>query len=235
VGLTMRRLAIFDIDGTLTDTNGVDDDCYRTTIAETLGIAPEAVDWSGAAHVTDNGIFDWLCEVHGAATVSPTDRSATCARFVGRLSAALDEHPEQFVEIAGAKLAIQRLVAANWAIAVATGGWGASARLKLRAAGIDVPDAVIACTDDAVARADIVSIARRRAEAHYGCSFERVVTIGDGPWDVRAAATLDLPFVGIATNDRASELRTLGASTVLPNYVDLDAVQHAFEHATPPA
>src|SRR5439155_18578760 len=60
----VNRLAIFDIDGTLTDTNGVDDDCYRIAIAEALGVAPSAIDWSGAAHVTDSEIFRWLCAVH---------------------------------------------------------------------------------------------------------------------------------------------------------------------------
>ena len=37
---------------TLTDTNGLDDECYRHAVAECLGLGPDAVDWSGAAHVT---------------------------------------------------------------------------------------------------------------------------------------------------------------------------------------
>jgi hypothetical protein len=52
----LRQLAIFDIDGTLTATNAVDDECYARAVAEMLGVAPEAIDWSGTPHVTDSGI-----------------------------------------------------------------------------------------------------------------------------------------------------------------------------------
>jgi hypothetical protein len=39
VGLsTVSRLAIFDIDGTLTDTNGVDDESYRVAVAAAIGV-----------------------------------------------------------------------------------------------------------------------------------------------------------------------------------------------------
>ena len=69
----MNSLAIFDIDGTLTNTNSVDDACYRAAVAETMGVPVSAIDWSGAIHHSDRGIFDWVCERHGRSLPSYAD------------------------------------------------------------------------------------------------------------------------------------------------------------------
>jgi len=228
----VNRLAIFDIDGTLTDTNGVDDDCYRAAVADALAIDPGAYDWEQAAHITDAGIFQWVaCEL-GLPAPSSAETERAIATLGEQLAAVCEREPHRFAEIAGASAALNALRADGWCVAVATGCWGVSARLKLRAAGINVPEAVVACADDAIARADIVQLAQRRAEQHYGQTFDRVVALGDGPWDVRAAAELGIPFIGIG--GRAPELRRLGASYVLPDYRDVEALRRALVEAVAP-
>ena len=218
----MHRLAIFDIDGTLTDTNGIDDECYCAAVGEALGISPSEIDWAGAAHVTDSEIFRYLCGVHGRGEPPASAFGDARARFVDRLTAALAREPARFTAISGAVNALRAIQEDGWCVALATGGWGASARLKLRAAGIELPDAVLACADDAASRADIVRIAWKRAEKFYGHRFEHVVSIGDGVWDVTTAMSLGLPFIGIASGARASALRDAGARQVLPNYETLN-------------
>jgi phosphoglycolate phosphatase-like HAD superfamily hydrolase len=230
----VNRLAIFDIDGTLTDTNGVDDECYRTAIADTLGVSPGTIDWSGVAHVTDSEIFRWLCAAHGRREPSAEELARARSQFVERLTAALEHAPTRFTSIAGAPAMLLRLVERGWHVAVATGGWGPSARLKLRVAELEIDDALLACADDARSRADIVQLARERAEAFYQRRFDRVVSVGDGVWDVQTASVLGLPFVGIATGARADRLRSAGARAVLPDYSNLDAVWAALETATTP-
>jgi phosphoglycolate phosphatase-like HAD superfamily hydrolase len=230
-----RRLAIFDIDGTLTDTNHVDDECYREALARALELTPAAIDWSGAPHVTDSGIFGWVCEAHQRPSPSVEHMARARSLFVDRLTAVLHEDSARFAAIPGAASALRRAASGGWRLAVATGGWGPSARLKLRAAGLDVPDDVLACSDDAVSRADIVRLARRRAERFYGCAFERVVSVGDGRWDVETALALDLPFIGIGSGTRAAALRAAGAGIVLADYSDLSAFERALESATVPA
>ena len=227
----MNRLAIFDIDGTLTDTNGVDDDCYRTTIAESLGIAESAIDWSGAAHVTDGEIFRFLCAAHGRSEPSVDEMVRARSRFVDRLRAELQQTPARFAAIRGASTMLGRIVEHGWFVAFATGGWGPSARLKLTVTELAIDDGVFACADDGRSRADIVRLARDRAEAFYGRRFDRVVSIGDGVWDVQTAIELDMPFVGIGTGPRADQLRVAGARVVLPDYSDLDAFITALENA----
>jgi phosphoglycolate phosphatase-like HAD superfamily hydrolase len=154
-------------------------------------------------------------------------------RFVERLTAALDDSPTRFTSIAGAPIMLRQLVERGWSVAVATGGWGPSAQLKLRVAELAIDDAVFACADDARSRADIVQLARERAEAFYQRRFDRVVSVGDGVWDVETAIVLGLPFVGIATGARADRLRGAGGA-VLPDYSNLDGGA-ALDTATAPS
>ena len=230
----MNKLAIFDIDGTLTDTNGVDDECFCLTIADALGLAPSAIDWSGAAHVTDAEIFRHLCKVHGRREPSVDEMSRARELFVERLRVEIDRAPLRFASIGGAVAMLAQLEERGWNVAVATGGWGPSARLKLKNAGLSIDDAVFACADDARSRADIVQLAWARAELFYRQQFDRVVSIGDGVWDVSTAIELDLPFVGIASGNRAERLRDAGANAVLEDYTDPDAFWSMLETATTP-
>jgi hypothetical protein len=98
----MPRLAIFDIDGTLTATNAVDDECYFQAAAEVYGPGAATVDWSGAPHVTDSAIAHWLSQVHRGRPPSPADLAAHRTRFLQRLRAELAVRPDRFGPVAGA-------------------------------------------------------------------------------------------------------------------------------------
>jgi phosphoglycolate phosphatase-like HAD superfamily hydrolase len=230
----VNRLAIFDVDGTLTSTTAVDDECYRGAVASVLAVAPELIDWSAAEHVTDPGILYSLWTAHRAGEPTLGDVARTRSELVHRLNAALRVDASRFGAVAGAVDALRSIAREGWRVAVATGGWGPSARVKLNAAGFEIDDGLMACGDDATSRAEIVQLAQRRAEVVHNCRFDRVVSIGDGPWDVATAAALALPFVGIARDARAEQLRAAGAATVLPDFTDLAALERALETARPP-
>lgn len=231
----MSQLAIFDIDGTLTATNAVDDECYARAVAEMFDVAPEAIDWSGTPHVTDSGIARYLWTRHRARDAEVSDLAALRQRFLAILEAEIARAPERCVAIAGAGALLEHLRRAGWHVALATGGWLASASMKLRVAGLAFTDLPMACADDAESREDIVRLARQKAERQAGITFRRVVSIGDAAWDVRTARSLGLPFVGIATGTRADRLRTEGAATILPDLADPVAVLAALSSAEPPA
>jgi phosphoglycolate phosphatase-like HAD superfamily hydrolase len=212
----------------------MDDECYRSAIGEALGVPPGAIDWSGAAHVTDSEIFRWLCATHHRREPSTEEMSGARSRFVDRLTRMLEQDPRHCPSISGARAMLDSLHDRGWSVAIATGGWGPSARLKLRTAELAIDDALLASADDGVSRADIVTVARLRAEAFYARRFDRIVSIGDGVWDVSTAVELGLPFVGIATEERADRLRRAGARTVLADYSNLDAVWGALQNAMIP-
>ena len=229
-----RRLAIFDIDGTLTATNAVDDECYARAIAEALEITPEAIDWSDTPHVTDGAIARYLWSRHRARAAEPDNLAEIQRRFLATLRAELARAPQRFAPIAGAASLFPHLRRAGWHIALATGGWRASATVKLGAAGIDLTDLPMACADDAESREDIVRIACRTAEARAGVVFQRVVSVGDAPWDVRTARSLGLPFVGVANSVLADRLRAMGATTIVRDLRHPPTVLNALESATVP-
>jgi phosphoglycolate phosphatase-like HAD superfamily hydrolase len=227
-----RRLAVFDVDGTLTDTNAVDDECFARAVADVLGLDPAAVGWADAPHVTDSGLLRWLAERHRGRPPTAADANAAQRRFLALLEGELAASPARFGAVRGGAGALRAVREAGWEVAVATGGWAASARLKLRAIGIDPDGVPLASASDAETRPEILRLAARRATG--GEAPARVVSVGDGVWDVRAAAALGWPFVGVAAGAGADRLRAAGASTIVPDLADVPALRAALEGAAPP-
>lgn len=56
------NLAIFDIDGTLTATNEVDDICFVQALADAHRIAGISTNWAEYRHTTASGIFEQIFE-----------------------------------------------------------------------------------------------------------------------------------------------------------------------------
>ena len=228
----MPRAVVFDVDGTLTATNAVDDECYRRAIAEALEISAEGVDWSDAPHMTDEGLLQWIAERHGRV---PDDalRARAMQRFFALLDEAAREAPHRFCEIPGAAAAMDAARDAGWHVTIATGCWEPSARRKLTLAGLDHAAVPLATSSDAVGRVDIMRLALERAGISAdGC--DRIVAVGDAAWDVRAAAELGWPLVAIAHGESADRLRRHGAGTILPDFRDLAAFLAALDHARVP-
>ncbi|MGH7712793.1 MAG: HAD family hydrolase [Gemmatimonadaceae bacterium] len=228
-----RPLVLFDIDGTLTDTNAVDDECFCEAIALELGVTSRDVSWSESPHITDTGIAHWLWSQHRKRLPSAEELSAVRKRFIALLESQVASAPFRFREVPGARAAIRRLRDDGWAIAFATGAWRESAVLKLGAAAIPLQDIPLACADDALSRDEIVTIASERAAPAGRSSLTRVVSVGDGEWDVDTARRRSLPFVGIAQGARAERLSAAGASHVLSD-LDYDTLAQALVAATVP-
>jgi len=125
----MPRLAVFDIDGTLTDTNAVDEECYLRAVAEVLELESAALDWSEAPHVTDSDLLRWLCERYCGRPLRDGEAEATVGRFLELLALELRSAPERFRAVPGVPAALDRLRESGWDVALATGGWEPSARL----------------------------------------------------------------------------------------------------------
>ena len=83
--------------------------------------------------------------------------------------------------------------------------------------------------DDAHPREEIVRIAATRALPGAGMEFERGVYVGDGVWDVRAAARLGIGFLGIGESEAEERLRAAGANIVLPDHRSVDRFLAAIE------
>jgi phosphoglycolate phosphatase-like HAD superfamily hydrolase len=228
----MRRLAVFDIDGTLTDTNVVDDECYLQAISDTLGFERQSLDWSDAPHVTDAALLRWFAHRQHF-DLEPRHETAVLGRFIELLQHHLEHSPDRFRPIPGAATVRAALERHGWQVALATGGWEESARLKLTAIGFDPAGLVLATAHDSETRNGIVQLAIRHATERHG-SFDQVVSIGDGVWDVRTAREMGLPFIGVAAERAADRLRVAGASIILPDLSDASVLCASLEYATVP-
>ena len=201
--LSQMNLAIFDVDGTLTSTNEVDEICFVRAFAEAHDITGFDTNWDGYRHTTDSGITFQIFQDRFGRSAKPDELLAAVSGST-KMLARLRQEPE-------------------WTVAVATGCWQVSAQLKLEAANLTLNGFPLASAELGFSREEILQAAIERAGAHYQqISFDRVVSIGDAPWDVRAARNLELNFVGVGSGERASLLSDAGASYVIKDYQDYD-------------
>ncbi|MGQ0627383.1 MAG: HAD family hydrolase [Phycisphaerales bacterium] len=225
-------LVVFDIDGTLTHTTGIDDSAFVASVSEVLGVPPFPADWANYQHVTDGGLLMEASERSRGRPVTPAEQARVKAAFFARI-AAHAEAPGNIVEVPGAAALLAALRKMGCGLALSTGAWRESARLKLVSAGfgdlIQGPAPLPAAfADEAISRAEIATLAIRRAGLD-AAQPRGIVYVGDGVWDVRTSRALDLGFVGVRVEGDLDLLRSAGAARVVRDYKNLDAVLRAIE------
>jgi phosphoglycolate phosphatase-like HAD superfamily hydrolase len=225
------NLAIFDVDGTLTESDAVDEVCFVQAFQDVLGISRINTNWLDYSFQTDSGLAREICRNRLGCDPSDAEISSLQSRFVKLLGDAIKGTGHPIREVRGAAALLHWLQAhPRWRVAIATGGWNVPARLKLESAGLAVDALPWASADDAMDRVDIVRTAIERArEAYRQDSFEKLVYVGDGVWDLRAAKALRIGFLGLAVGNTALRLMQEGASCVLQDFSDLERVGERLE------
>ena len=220
--LRNMKLAIFDIDGTLTNTNSVDDECFVKALAESHDITEIDTDWATYPHTTDSGITRHIFQQKLGRNPEETELGKFKSCFVKMLGKQYKSNSSSFVEIAGASIALNRLKReSDWAVAIATGCWRESALLKLRAAKIDIDGLPTAYAEDGLSRQEILQAAVLRSlDQHRLSNFGKIVSIGDGLWDVCTARRLNFTFLGVGCGESAAMLHQAGAKFVIENFAD---------------
>jgi phosphoglycolate phosphatase-like HAD superfamily hydrolase len=228
------KLAVFDLDGTLLQTGDVDRRCYVQSIAEVFGIRGASTDCRDYTHVTDSGITREVVERHQGRSPTEEELTRVVDRFLELLKVECAGSRSAFEPVPGAMELVRRLVMdTDWQVAIATGGWRASAEFKLTCAEFPRDGIPIATADDAISREEIVQRAIDRAAERYGGNgFTRVVSIGDGVWDVQTARNLDLPFVGIGSHET---LTSIGTEWGAGDFLDHVGFVKMLESATVPS
>ena len=184
---------MFDIDGTLVDSNKFDEICYLKAAEIVLGKTISS-NWNDYSNTTDTGILDEVINIYKI----PGDRNQIYQDFkdvfVKLISDFIFNNPNSICEIKGASRFIQKLKAHREVrIAIATGGFEESAKLKLNAAGVNTQGCAFASSSDHFSRTDIMKFSESRVN---DCpTFESKTYFGDAEWDKKASELLGYRFV----------------------------------------
>ncbi len=180
---------IFDLDGTLIQSTDFDDAYFKEAITEITGIKQFRKDWNDYTNVTDSGL---LKEIFSDAEVEfdHVIESEIKDIFFRKMKT-LFASGYQIEPILGAREMLEKLCAADIPYGIATGGWGCTAKLKMKAAGLPTPQ-YIASSDNAAERSKIMLECLEKMKPN-----ENPVYFGDGEWDACATAELGWRFVGV--------------------------------------
>ncbi len=223
---------MFDIDGTLTESNNLDDESYLQALYEVFGFSEVSSDWTSYTYVTDACILKEVCQSKLGRIPSSREIEAFQQRFL-ELLVDNAQASSGVKAIPGSSNILKKLlVSSDYQVAYAGGGWAASAIFKLKSANLPVDNIPCAFSDDDESREGIMAIAFSRAEIYYNQLFSEVVYIGDGVWDIRSACKSGYSFIGIASNNQAKALFNEGATNVFPNYDDYESFLLALKNAT---
>jgi phosphoglycolate phosphatase-like HAD superfamily hydrolase len=227
------KLAIFDIDGTLADTNKVDHECFLQAIREEFALELTDFDCSDYVNVTDSGIAQAIYRNAFERLPSTAELVGVKKRFVALLRNSFNASPASFRQVPGATATLNRFLSdAQWSASFATGCWSEAAILKLNCASLPWQQIPLTTSDDAIDRCSLLTKAIERARHFYGVrQFERIVSIGDAAWDAHAASLLQIPFIGIG---RSSQSQSEGKIFFVENYDDTDGFFRLLESASVP-
>lgn len=211
------HLIVFDLDGTLLESVGVDNACFVAAVEEVWGLSDISTEWDTYSDATDQAI---ACDLYHLRYGAVPDH-----RQIDHLRTAFERRLTELLATQNAEIAIMPGAAAllaesrnsrNFRAAIATGSWSGAMFIKAAKAQLDLDGIPFATADDAARRAEIIGLAIARAsEQNAVHDWESIIYIGDGVWDCRAAAELNLRFIGIARGEEAERLQRTGADLVL--------------------
>lgn len=216
-------LLLFDLDGTLVDTSADDARLYSAALDEVAGQHVPLHSWEKYPEITASAIArEALAPVFGRRTRDGEVYKVREAQT--RLwEKACEAGQLSLRPIPGAlELFSEAQARKGFVAAIATGGWGPSALIKLHATGFPLEDLVIATSDDSETRQGILGTAEILAAAARGCfGFSGRIVIGDAIWDARGASAVKGGFVGVSADPvHAMHLRAEGAAAVVPDFTD---------------
>jgi phosphoglycolate phosphatase len=227
----MRKLVLFDIDGTLLNTGGAGARSFRRAMLETYGrTGPiDSYDFHGR---TDPQIARDLLRLDGMDDAAiDAGFPALWTAYLRELEVELAGPTTRTVVLPGVVELLDHLHRTNGHLsALLTGNIEEGARLKLGAAGLHGRFDFGAYGSDHERRDRLPAVAVRRAERHCGIRFDGrdVVIIGDTPFDVSCGRELGVWAVAVATGRHTvADLEAAGADVVLEDLADTDAVLEA--------
>lgn len=228
----MKKLILFDIDGTILSSAGAGRRAIQRAIVERFGpdYGVDGVRFDGK---TDPQIVTELLYHAGHADEVTTEMiAAVCERYLRYLESELEAARERIALYPGVRELLSRLThRKDCIVGLLTGNIERGAYLKLASAGLDTTlFRVGAFGSDAAHRPDLPPIAAARASELMGRvpTNHDVVILGDTPADVTCGQSIGARAIGVATGSYPLEdLQSAGAFSAFGDFSDSDAVEQA--------
>lgn len=228
----MKKLILFDIDGTILSSAGAGRRAIQRAIAERFG--PDyLVDGIRFDGKTDPQIVTELLHRAGHPDeVTAEMITGVCDLYIGYLESELETVRERIALYPGVRELLSRLTRReDCIVGLLTGNLERGAYLKLTSAGLDAAQfRVGAFGSDAAHRPDLPPIAAARASQLMGRvpTNHDVVILGDTPADVTCGQSIGARAIGVATGSYPLEdLLSAGAFSVFGDFSNSDAVEQA--------
>jgi phosphoglycolate phosphatase len=218
----MKRLVLFDVDGTLIARGDPDHlaaiDAGLLASFPNVKVSVKDIDFDGKV---DRQIMRELLRL------AEIDREVDLALLLTILESSAADYRRSWERrsggdadlLPGVRVLIERLAQDDrFALGLLTGGIRGIVEAKLERLGLEHYFPIGAFGDEVDARADLLPLALTRAFDHYSVRFETqgVVVVGDTPHDIAAAHAGGAACVAVATGRFSqSELRATGADAVL--------------------
>ena len=184
----MKTLYVFDIDGTVTNTSNQYYNAFVNAI-KLFGVPNIESDLTKYTHFTDSHILEYNLK-----------RKYTQQELINFENFVLQELKLQpsFGELKGAVKFIENIEQSEDKFhAYATGSLYKTAVYKLQKIGLKNQDHLIAAANNFLSREEIVNHAISIAEKENNIKFDKIISLGDGVWDLKTAQNLNLEFIGI--------------------------------------
>jgi phosphoglycolate phosphatase-like HAD superfamily hydrolase len=217
-------LVLWDVDGTLVRGNGSLIEYVLQALRDVYGIAEPA-------RIAYGGKTDQQIVVETLALHAINEKRALAAfkqfsvRYGELVEGGASDLPQALRVLPGVPAVLQRLDRMRVPQSLLTGNIASVAAHKLRAVELahffDLE--IGAYGSDHRDRNQLVSIARRKAQARYGQPIERVVVIGDTPHDIACARAGAARAVAVATGSVSlDDLARHQPDSLLPDLGDTD-------------
>jgi phosphoglycolate phosphatase len=230
----LRKLVLFDIDGTLVSAHGAGSRAFRRAMLEVYGeTGPiDSYDFHGR---TDPQIARELLRLAGLEDVAiDAGLPDLWAAYLGELAIELERPDTEVNVLDGVGALLDALHATgDHLVALLTGNIEPGARLKLGAAGLWHRFDFGAYGSDHERRDRLPAVAVQRARERVGIDFHGrdIVIVGDTPFDVSCGRSLGVWAVAVATGKHSTrELEAVGADVVLDDLSDTERAVLAIDH-----
>jgi phosphoglycolate phosphatase-like HAD superfamily hydrolase len=224
----MRRLVLFDIDGTLLSADGAGKRAVNDALVEVFGTTGPIERYSFAGR-TDPQIARELLTAAGLATEEIDPRlPALWDSYIANLRWEMER--TEVTPLPGIPELLRRVedAAGETVLGLLTGNIEEGARIKVDAAGLGWERfRVGAYGSDHANRPELPAVAVRRARDLTGMDFtgKEVVILGDTPFDIQCGAHLGVRTIAVATGRHpVEELAAHDPDHLFPDFSDVEAV-----------